>query len=62
MKPLEETAHGMRLPSVQDCILDRREDAAADVAVAKATEQVVTIEHGCEQADIVAACRIESGV
>jgi hypothetical protein len=52
----------MLLPSVQDCILDRREDAAADVAVAKATEQVVAIEHGCEQADVVAACRIESGV
>jgi hypothetical protein len=41
MKPLEEAARGVRLPSPQDWILDRREDPAADVGVAEATEQVV---------------------
>jgi len=44
MEPLEEAAYGMRLPSVQDCIRDGREYAAADVGVAEATEQVVASE------------------
>ena len=62
MEPLEQAAHGVRLPSPQDRILDRREDPAADVGIAKATEQIVAIEHCGEQADVVAAGRIESGV
>lgn len=62
MEPLEKAAYGVRLPSPQDWILDRRKDPAADVGVAEATEQVVAIEHGGEQADVVAAGRIESGV
>ncbi len=61
MKPLEEAAHGVRLPSPPDWILNRGKDPAADVGVAEATEQVVAIEHGGEQADVVAAVRIESG-
>jgi hypothetical protein len=44
--------NGVRLPSPEDWILDRREDSSSDVGVSKALEQVVAIEHGGAQANV----------
>ena len=44
--------NGVRLPSPVDWILDRREDSSSDVGVPKASEQVVAIEYGGEQANV----------
>ena len=54
MESLEEAAHGMCLPPPQEWILDGGQDPTADVGIAEATEQVVAIEHGGDQADVIA--------